>query len=162
MIMRSMMCLISGFLTILTIWPSDPCGIIFPLNMWGSSSCSGPSPRSRRRPLSLSVHKKFSPLSQLAATFPMDTTNTENKRNSNTWIKIKVFCQFDLTFQMFQFCCRSIFSNFSIENILSENIAEEKNEKVMDVNVLKKIKQEKIELLGNILLKYFVCLISLY
>ena len=55
---------------------------------------------------------------------------------------------------MFQFCCRSIFSNFSIENILSENIAEEKNEKVMDVNVLKKIKQEKIELLGNILLKY--------
>ena len=63
---------------------------------------------------------------------------------------------------MFQFCCRSIFSNFSIENILSENIAEEKNEKVMDVNVLKKIKQEKIELLGNILLKYFVCLIRLY
>ena len=89
----------------------------------------------------------------------MDTTNTENKRNSNTWIEIKVFCQFDLTFQMFQFCCRSIFSNFSIENILSENIAEEKNEKVMDVNVLKKIKQEKIELLGEHFKIYFVFLL---
>ena len=45
---------------------------------------------------------------------------------------------------------RSLFSNFSIDNILSEN--EEENVKIVDVNVLTKIKQEKIELLGESLL----------
>ena len=44
---------------------------------------------------------------------------------------------------------RSLFSNFSIDNILSENLAEEENVKLVDVNVLTKIKQEKIELLGE-------------
>ena len=47
---------------------------------------------------------------------------------------------------------RSLFSNFSIDNILSENLAEEENVKLVDVNVLTKIKQEKIELLGELLL----------
>ena len=50
---------------------------------------------------------------------------------------------------------RSLFSNFSIDNILSERLAEEENVKIVDVNVLTKIKQEKIELLGeSLLLKY--------
>ena len=44
---------------------------------------------------------------------------------------------------------RSLFSNFSIDNILSENLAGEENVKLVDVNVLTKIKQEKIELLGE-------------
>ena len=47
---------------------------------------------------------------------------------------------------------RSLFSNFSIDNILSERLAEEENVKIVDVNVLTKIKQEKIELLGESLL----------
>ena len=37
----------------------------------------------------------------------------------------------------------------SIDNILSENLAGEENVKLVDVNVLTKIKQEKIELLGE-------------
>ena len=97
-------------------------------------------------------------LHQLAAIFPMDTTGTQNKRNIGTFnieLQFEIIIMFlDVKFhQFFSSKCfyfdRSLFSNFSIDSILSENLAGEQNVKIVDVNVLKKIKQEKIELLGG-------------
>lgn len=98
---------------------------------------------------------------QLAANLLMDTTNTQNKRNSRTFGRkyIKHLALFQYHHHLSNslnmkpalhvlLLNRSLFSNFSIDNILSEKLAEEENVKTADVNVLTKIKQEKIELLG--------------
>ena len=92
----------------------------------------------------------------------METTNTQNKRNSRTFGRNKILIYFIVLFNnlntlpiQYVLLNRSLFSNFSIDNILSENLAEEGNVKIVDVNVLTKIKQEKIELLGqSLLIKY--------
>ena len=49
---------------------------------------------------------------------------------------------------------RSQFSNFTIENILGEHVGENEIEENENKNMLSRIKQEKIDILGNVFIPF--------